>query len=382
VGEELFGANYTANTSYGPSAYGNYNTVTNNVFAPPPPKATLRQLTHVPQLMKRYVESAVDHRLDLVLMDQANAVACLTGSRNSGRFSTACGALARRFAADRVYEIVLPAGGTPRSLAEQRKELLSGHGYVLRLPGSGHIDVMRALGPLFLQCSSRLIIIRDEGAQERELHRADVHRQPDPVEVFRRHLTWRLDPASKRPAATHDVVDGYLRHEELGKELYLTDGPREVVAIAESFGQRHPAGTEEIDEILSATQPRRRRRASRILLPPEDAGPDRRHRAVQHERAFRIAYAVFRGRPLHYVFESSGWPLTEIDGAALRPDWGAKVLQHPVRDLLGAELLGDWLKSRDIGSPARRSVPIAASWSAAMTGVLFRCGSGSGLRRT
>jgi hypothetical protein len=355
VGEELFGANYTANTSYGPSAYGNYNTVTNNTFAPPPspPKATLRQLTHVSQLMKRYVESDVDRRLDLVLMDRANPVVCLTGPRNSGRFSTACAALARRFAPDRVYEIALPAGGTPHSLADQRKELLSGHGYVLRLPGSGHIDVMRALGALFLQCSSRLILIRDEGAQERELHRAEVqHRQPDPVEVFHRHLAWRLDPAGKRPAATRDIVDGYLRHEELRNELYLTYGPREVVAIAESFGQHHPVGAEKIDKILSATQPRRRRRASRILLPQEDAGPDRRHRAVQHERAFRIAYAVFRGQPLHYVFESAGWLLTEIDGAALRPDWGAMVLQHPVRDLLGTELLSDWLKSRDIGMSA------------------------------
>src|SRR5262249_2755150 len=158
-------------------------------------------------------------------------------------------ALARQFAPDRVYEIALPAGGTPYSLAEQRKELLSGHGYVLRLPGSGHIDVMRALGALFVQCSSRLILIRNEGAQEREPHSAEVqHRQPDPIEVFRRHLAWRVDPAGKRPAATSDVVNGYLRHEELRNELYLTYGPREVVAIAESFGQHHPVGTEKIDE--------------------------------------------------------------------------------------------------------------------------------------
>src|SRR5262249_35915173 len=40
------------------------------------------------------------------------------------------------------------------------------------------------------------------------------------------------------------------------------------------------------------------------------------------------------------------------DGAALRPDWGALVLQNPVRDLLGIELLGDWLRSRDIGMSA------------------------------
>ena len=123
VGEELFGANYTANTSYGPSAYGNYNTVNHNTLAPPPPKATLRQLTHVPQLMKCYVESDVDRRLDQVLTDQATPVACLTGPRNSGRFSTVCAALARRFAPDRVYEIALPAGGTPYSLTEQRKEI-------------------------------------------------------------------------------------------------------------------------------------------------------------------------------------------------------------------------------------------------------------------
>lgn len=357
VGEELFGANYTGNTSYGPAAYGNYNTVTTNNFAPPRPKATFRHLDHVSALMRQYAEADGDNRLDLVLTGNANPVVCLTGPRNSGRFSTACAGLARRYAPDRVCEIVLPAGGTPHWLPDQRKELLAGYGYILRLPDDGHTDVMRALGALFLECPSHLVLIRDEGAQEHELHRAEVqHRQPDPIEVFRKHLAYRLKPADELPAATRDdLVDGYLRLEELRSELNLTYGPREVVAIAELFGQGHPVGTQERDEILSATQPRRRRRASRILLPPEDAGPDRRHRAMQHERAFRIAYAVFRGKPLHYVFESANWLLTEIDGAALRPDWGSMVLRHAVRDLLGPELLGDWLKSRDIGMSASGS---------------------------
>ena len=120
---------------------------------------------------------------------------------------------------------------------------------------------------------------------------------------------------------------------------------------------RHPTDDSGFQTVLDQSQPRRRRRAASILLP--DDGQRRPHRASQHERAFRIAYAVFRQQPLHYVFDAAAWLLEEIDSAALRSDWGSMALEHPVQDLLGPELKNDWLAGRDAGNAASGASRVA-----------------------
>jgi hypothetical protein len=51
--------------------------------------------------------------------------------------------------------------------------------------------------------------------------------------------------------------------------------------------------------------------------------------------------------------------LEEIDDAALRPDWGHLALQHPVQDLLGADLKADWLAGRNEGNNALGAARVA-----------------------
>lgn len=344
VGEELFGALYSRIKSYGSAVFGNHNTINN--FASPSLKPIVGQLANVTELLEAYATSDADGSLDKILA--RHAVACLTGPRTSGRFTTACAALARRYTPDRVYEVSLPAGALPGALLEHPDVVLAERGYVLRLAGDGHVETMRTLANLFHQRSAALLLIKNEGAREQEPHRNEVrHRQPDPLVVFRKHLEQRLrllhglsDEKSMR------TVDHYLEWKGLRGELQHTCGPREVVRMVEMIGDAHPLSDAGMETILSISQPWRRRRASRILLPAEDAPSGRRRRDNQHERAFRIAYAVFGRQPLHYVFESAAWLLAEIDDAALRPEWGHMALQHPVQDLLGDELREDWLGGR------------------------------------
>jgi hypothetical protein len=364
VGAELFGAlhdheatyrvtphpdsQYSGNTSHGSGVYGDNNTV-NNSFTPSGPKMAFHQLTHLTDLMDRYVASDADRHLDRILSE--NAAVCLTGPRNSGRSSTARAALVRRYSLDRVYDVSVPAGATPYGLLEQATEIREGCGYVLRLSRGDHIHVMRTLAGLFRRRSACLLLIHDEGPREREPHRAEMrHWSPDPIKVFQRYVEWMLRTEHRLPDdICQRVVDGYLARTDLREDLAHTYGPHEAVAIARDFGQRCPVDASTIEAILSASQPRLRRRASRILLPAPKNEPVRRHRAAQHERAFRIAYAVFHGQPLHYVFESANWLLAEIDGAALRPEWGSMALEHAVEDLLGDELKHDWQEGSDAG---------------------------------
>jgi hypothetical protein len=169
------------------------------------------------------------------------------------------------------------------------------------------------------------------------------HHAPDPVKVFRSHL------ASSLPEVGPDVVRSYLTG-EVEAALKAVYGPKESVAIAHAIAKEHPADEETLRAILDRSQPKRRERAAAILLPPTGEPAARGRRASQHERAFRLSYAVFYHRPMHYVFEAADWLLREIDSAALRPDWGSMALQHPVHDLLGDALRQDWEAGREAGN--------------------------------
>lgn len=346
VGEELFGDLYTDISAHGPTAFGNHNIINN--FAAPPLKPIVAPLTHVSDLLACYAGSDSDGKLDEILA--ARSTACLAGPKNSGRFSTACAALARRYGANGIYEISLPAGVQPEALLEHAGLVRKERGHVLRLPADGRAEVVRRLAGLFHRRSASLLLIRDDGGRERGKDFMEVHhRQPDPIMVFRKHLGRRLRVHHGLSAdESAKMVDHYLTRKGVRGELKQTYAPQEAVAMAQAIAERHPVDDAGMKAILAECQPGRRSRALKILLPPEGGVPVPGRRAGQHERAFRIAYAVFRRRPMHYVFESAAWLLNEIDDAALRPEWGHMALQHPVQDLLGEELRKDWLAGRDV----------------------------------
>jgi hypothetical protein len=348
------GTTYSNAKTFGPSAFGNNNTIY-NTYGAKSPRPSVGSLRDMADIVHWYAECSADAELDGLL--EEGPIVVLAGMRGSGRFSTASAALIRRFGADRAYEICLPVGVAPEAL---RVDGLVGEnrGYVMRLPGDGLVAV-RALADLVRRNSSGLVLISDYGPAGSGRRRPDVeHRRPDAVAVFSRQVAWQLHlDRGLSLASANDRAESLLQIQALHEELRGANGPREVVDIVRSICDGHPRGDRALDDselsqILSASQPRRRARAVRILVAPEDADHLLRqgHRIGQHARAFRLAYAVFARRPMHYVFDSAAWLLAEIDGAALRPDWGRMALEMPVKDLLGAELQQDWSESVEAGT--------------------------------
>ncbi|MGV9806776.1 hypothetical protein [Micromonospora chersina] len=374
VGEELYGTQFSATYSdvnvRGVNALGNHNTIhVINYKDQPSAKPVIRDLVGVPELVKVYAEASADRELGERLGERSTA--CLTGRPNTGRFSTACVALARRHSADRVHEVLLPADVGPEVFHRAAGNLMEGHGYVLRLPGDGHDQVMRLLADVFRRRSASLLLIKDEDSRTGDRHSAEAqHRGPDPLAVFRAHLHHHLCHQRRMTAeASHQHVDRYLDNSDLVQALQSTYGPREVVPIARALGDHHPAHHDVITEILRLSQPRRRAYAAKILRSDTGGGAHRQRRADQHERAFRIAYAVFARQPLHYVFEAAGLLLEEIDGQAKRFDWGRLALQHPVSELLGP-LDRDWQEGREINRLHGGSSRSAWLHDGAMRGVI------------
>ena len=93
---------------------------------------------------------------------------------NSGRFTTACAALVRKYGAGRLHEVLLPTGAPAEALVGQREEVLVHQGYVLRWSGTGYIETMRNLADFFHERSATLLLVTNEGAREREPHRTEV----------------------------------------------------------------------------------------------------------------------------------------------------------------------------------------------------------------
>ncbi|MFG1607178.1 hypothetical protein [Actinoplanes sp. NPDC049265] len=346
VAEELFGARYTApttvltdTTTVGPAQLGSDNTMTNNYYGEKPLDPIIGELPGVEGLQKVYAQTDADEALDALLAERSTV--CLLGPRNSGRFSTARAALARRYGPHHIHEVVLPTGVPPERLTGTPDLVATDSGFVMRLAEGDQVAVMRKLAPLFRSRKSSLLLIKEGRPRQWDRHGGEVpHRAPDPIAVFNNRLAALPSAVQLTVEECRPAVDAALK---------ATYGPKECVALATAITIKQPSDPEALDAILQQSQPKRRERASEILLPKPDGLAGRR-RASQHERAFRLAYAVFRRRPLHYVFEAANLLLREIDSAALRPDWGNMALQHPVLHLLGGELEKDWLAASEPGA--------------------------------
>jgi hypothetical protein len=340
AGRELFGALFAGLTAFGPAQFGSHNEM-HNYLGAKPVDPIISPLPGIGDLLAVYAPAAADRELD-DLLEQRPTV-CLAGPRNSGRYSTARAALARRYGTDRIYEIALPAERSPHVLVEKPERLPDGCGFILRLSGDDHLETMRILADLFRRRNASLLLIKDDEPGRGHRHGAMVrHCPPDLTDVFQKHLAVRL------PAPERGLIDRYVT-EEVRDELKATYGPKESVALAEAIAEARPGDEQILRGILERSQPRRRERAAVILLPGRNDAGVRGRRSSQHERAFRVSYAVFYRRPLHYVFEAADWLLREIDSAALRPEWGSMALQHAVHDLLGEGLMQDWTDGREPG---------------------------------
>ncbi|BAL87638.1 hypothetical protein AMIS_24180 [Actinoplanes missouriensis 431] len=336
----MFGDLFTGIVSSAPAQFGSHNEM-HNYLGRRPLDPIVASLPDVDGLMSVYVRTDSDGDLDRLLSQRHTA--CLAGARNSGRYSAAQVALSRRHDPARVYEIVLPTDVSPEVLVSKPDKLPVDSGFVLRLPGTGHVDAMRKLAALFRGRSSTLLLIKEEETARGDRPGAEMrHAPPDPIEVFRSHLAREM--RDEGPT----TLERY-QNEEVEAAVKATYGPKECVAIARAIAHERPVGAEALRALLERSQPKRRERAAEVLLPDADRSSGRNRRAGQHERAFRLSYAVFYHRPMHYVFEAADWLLREIDSAALRPDWGSMALQYPVTDLLGDALKRDWEEGREAG---------------------------------
>jgi hypothetical protein len=169
---------------------------------------------------------------------------------------------------------------------------------------------------MFRLHQASLVLICNRSDRDREFSGGEIiHRPPEPVHVLSRQIAYCLQEYPE--AYVSAQIQACLQNDELMAELAATRGPGEVAALAERIAGIDASDPDAISSVLGDSQPRRRQRASAILLPSGSATLRRRY--GQHERVFRVAYAVFSGRPLHYVYESAAWLLELVDETADRP---------------------------------------------------------------
>lgn len=348
--EELYGYTFHGTVdAHGPTAIGNSNFVAGVYNYNAATQDAAAFVTHLPLagLQDYYASTPVDQILDEILKRQH--VACLTGPPGTGRFTTACAALARHHPGQ-VHEVHLPAELDLGTLCTQPEHLVRGGGHVLRVPGVITSHTIRMLDGVFRRRDATAVLIRDLDQRDAEMPVGAVaHRPAAPTEVFSQHVrhAWRPEYPDRSEQYDQVSVDRYLdlclSRADLCTALTEAYRPREIVDIAEAVAARKPQGDEEFTALLAASQPVRRRRAAEILLPEREGDTPRYHRVGQYERAFRIAYAVFSRKPLHHVFDSAGLFLDQIDEEELPGHrLGRHALVHPVSELLGGTLARDW----------------------------------------
>ncbi|HYN97287.1 MAG TPA: hypothetical protein VES42_25895 [Pilimelia sp.] len=375
--ERLYGFTFERVETHGPAAFGDGATAVTNIYqAARQDRASTGRRLDAPERVATYAPAPVDDRLDRLLRSQ-HAV-CLTGAKGTGRFTTACAALARRHGADRVHEIHLPPGGRTESLLQQPLLPVAGAGHVFHLPSGVTATLIRSLDGIFRQRRATLVMIRDAGPTSGEPANVEAHhRRADPVQIFRRHLDHRLRGTCIGGCAAEcdaECVQAYVaelcRHGGVLAALRKAYRPREIVDLAQSFARKRLRGPD-IDEAVNASAPERRLRAAQVLLPGEADGTFRHQRVTQYERAFRIAYAVFDQHPLECVFHSTGLLLNELDDDSGRPQLGRLPLEHSVQILLGDVLGGDWIDASDAAPAAGGSSRAARLRDGLMAGAIL-----------
>ncbi|WDZ82367.1 hypothetical protein [Micromonospora cathayae] len=248
----------------------------------------------VRDLADGYASTVTDDHLDQAM--KRHPLVRLTGPEGSGRYTTACLALARRYGMHRVG-VVTTTDLT--GLAGADTPFTGGFGYVVTVDqGAREADGL-LLAALATRAGNRgytLVLVESTASDQRGTLPTVVHGPPVPVEVFaaqlRRHLRQRCLGGCP-PDCRGDCVQSYLDAECLAQpalRAYLDGTPRpwEVVQVVAAVAARLPTGAE-LTRLLDRLLPGQVRRRAREILNPQGPG------GGDHVRAFRLSCAVLAG---------------------------------------------------------------------------------------
>ncbi|SCL29518.1 hypothetical protein [Micromonospora inyonensis] len=311
--------------------------------------------TQVRQMGDGYAPTATDELLDQAI--NRDPLVRLAGADGSGRHSTACLALARRYGPDRVA--VLTAADLA-DLAGVDGLFTSGVGYVVPDPGPPGVDGL-VLAGLATRAANRrcTVILLTAGGTEYGLSVPTVvHRAPAPVDVFAAQLWRHLRGDCLGACAGEcqgDCVQSYLDDECLSQpalKAYLAGTPRpwEVVQVVAAIAERTPSGNRlarALDQLLPQQV---RQRAREILAPSADTYPG----GADHLRAFRLSCAVLAGQTVTEIHDAAHRLLRPyLDEPVSGPDAG---LRGPDLDALLGGVLSQAvvIEPDDVASSRRR----------------------------
>ena len=262
---------------------------------------------HVPARVDTALDDAL-HRRHLIR---------LGGPDHTGRTWAALASLSRRYGTDAVHELHPGPGTRMADIGSLATVLQKDSGYLLRMPaGSVEPFYLRQLDAIGRSIGAAVILIGERADDDDIDPFLVVHRPPDPVEVFARHLRRHLmdegrcvgECADCRGACVDEYVRLCLSHTALIAELSTLDEPRRAVGHAETLAKGRPSMAE-LGHVIGITGRAALRvqavellRAGRVRAGDEvDAERHTRDPADTYRRCFRLAYGLLFGLPIDAV---------------------------------------------------------------------------------
>ncbi|MEO3747539.1 hypothetical protein [Plantactinospora sp. B5E13] len=295
-----------------------------------------------------YAPAPSDGELDVRL--RRRHLICLRGRPGTGRYTSACLALARRHSPDRICVLAVERLS---DLIRRRDLLRGGYGYLLQYDGEQQADGLTriALAARLESLDSTLLLIGNfDIRDERFLSELVEHRPTPAVEVFRAQLHGRLRgrcvggcaPCRERCLVSY-VEQECLAEPALRAYLDGAPPPGEVLGVVEAIARGMPGGPALTDLLNRLLPEQLRRRATEILTPEGTDSQLAELGGRDYLRAFRLACAVLAGQPVSEISAAAHrlWrnPMGAIDSPA--------PLRRPDLDLL-------------LGQPLRRAVSVDA----------------------
>ncbi|MFI6825149.1 hypothetical protein ACIBJE_30005 [Micromonospora sp. NPDC050187] len=263
--------------------------------------------TQVRDMADGYAPVPTDDQLDQAV--KRYPLVRLAGAEGSGRYTTACLALARRYGTGRVAVL------TATELADlvgADTSFVEGFGYVVVLDQGARGADNLLLAGFATRAGNRgctVVLLTEGGAEHGSAVPTVMHEPPAPGDVFAVQLRRQLRdgclggcPGRCRGDCVQSYLDRCLAQPALRAYLAGTPRPWEVVQVVAALTGQVPDGGE-LGRLLDQLLPQQvLRRAREILDPPGESGSPG---DVDLLRAFRLACAVLAGQSVTEILDAS-----------------------------------------------------------------------------